>query len=79
MTDLTTAAAAERNCIAREVHGSVTQRLFAASMLADVLPDVWDADPELGHAKLDDLRHSVRGALAEMRTLLLELRPAAVV
>ncbi|MCB9149194.1 MAG: sensor histidine kinase [Caldilineaceae bacterium] len=79
VTDLTTAAAAERNRIARELHDSVTQTLFSASMLADVLPDVWDADPELGHAKLDDLRHSVRGALAEMRTLLLELRPAAVV
>ncbi|MEZ4706142.1 MAG: histidine kinase [Caldilineaceae bacterium] len=79
ITDLTTATTAERNRIARELHDSVTQTLFSASMLADVLPQVWDADPETGRTKLDELRRSVRGALAEMRTLLLELRPTAVV
>ncbi|MEZ4663067.1 MAG: histidine kinase [Caldilineaceae bacterium] len=79
ITDLTTAAAAERNRIARDLHDSVTQTLFSASMLADVLPQIWESDPEMGRTKLDELRRSVRGALAEMRTLLLELRPAAVV
>jgi signal transduction histidine kinase len=77
--ELTTATMAERNRIARELHDSVTQTLFSASMLADVLPRLWENDPERGKAKLEELRRAVRGALAEMRTLLLELRPAALI
>ena len=78
ITDLTTAAVAERNRIARDLHDSVTQTLFSSSMLADVLPQVWEADPAKGREKLEELRRAVRGALAEMRTLLLELRPSAI-
>ncbi len=78
ISDLTTATVAERNRIARELHDSVTQTLFSTSMLADVLPQVWNADPAQGRAKLEELRLAVRGALAEMRTLLLELRPTAI-
>jgi signal transduction histidine kinase len=77
--ELTTATTAERNRIARDLHDSVTQTLFSASMLADVLPKVWEASPDRGKAKLEELRRAVRGALAEMRTLLLELRPAALI
>jgi len=78
ITDLTLATVAERNRIARELHDSVTQTLFSTSMLADVLPKVWEADPVKGREKLEELRRAVRGALAEMRTLLLELRPSAI-
>ncbi|MEZ4862394.1 MAG: histidine kinase [Caldilineaceae bacterium] len=78
IADLTTATVAERNRIARELHDSVTQTLFSTSMLADVLPKVWESDPTRGKEKLEELRRAVRGALAEMRTLLLELRPSAI-
>ncbi len=78
ITDLTQATMAERNRIARELHDSVTQTLFSTSMVADVLPKVWEADPAKGREKLEELRRAVRGALAEMRTLLLELRPSAI-
>jgi len=78
IADLTTAAEAERNRIARELHDSVTQTLFSTSMLADVLPKLWETDPVQALAKLEQLRLAVRGALAEMRTLLLELRPSAI-
>ncbi|HMN26972.1 MAG TPA: histidine kinase [Caldilineaceae bacterium] len=78
IADLTTATVAERNRIARELHDSVTQTLFSTSMLADVLPQVWENDPATGRAKLEELRRAMRGALAEMRTLLLELRPNAI-
>lgn len=77
--DLTTATTAERNRIARDLHDSVTQTLFSASLLADVMPKLWETDPQRGRSKMEELRRSVRGALAEMRTLLLELRPAALV
>lgn len=76
--DLTTATVAERNRIARELHDSVIQTLFSTSMLADVLPQVWESDPAKGKEKLEELRRAVRGALAEMRTLLMELRPSAI-
>jgi signal transduction histidine kinase len=77
--ELTTATMTERNRIARDLHDSVTQSLFSASMLADVLPRLYETNPERGKAKLEELRRAVRGALAEMRTLLLELRPMAII
>jgi signal transduction histidine kinase len=70
-----TAVAAERNRLARELHDAVTQTLFAASMTADVLPRIWERSPEMGMARLQDLRQLTRSALAEMRSLLYELRP----
>ena len=69
------AIASERNRIARELHDSVTQTIFSASLIAEVLPTVWTIDPIEAQHGLDDLRKLARGALAEMRTLLLELRP----
>jgi signal transduction histidine kinase len=72
------AALAERNRLARDLHDAVTQTLFSASIMAEALPRVWDRDPEEGKRRLDELRQLTRGALAEMRALLLELRPAAL-
>ena len=43
-----------------------------------MLPQIWEADPDEGRRRLEQLRQATRGALAEMRTLLLELRPAAL-
>jgi PAS domain S-box-containing protein len=68
----------ERHRLARELHDAVTQTLFSASLIADVLPRIWERSPETGAAKLEELRELTRGALAEMRTLLLELRPATL-
>ena len=72
------AVMAERNRLARELHDAVTQTLFSASLIADVLPRLWERSPQVGQAKLAELRELTRGALAEMRTLLLELRPATL-
>ncbi|MGE5264248.1 MAG: GAF domain-containing protein [Acidobacteriota bacterium] len=69
----------ERNRLARDLHDAVTQTLFSASLLADALPPTWENDPDRGRELLKELRQLSRGALAEMRTLLLELRPAALV
>ena len=73
-----TAVAAERNRLARDLHDAVTQSLFSASLMAEVLPKLWESDPEKGLAQLQDIRQLTRSALAEMRTLLLELRPTAI-
>lgn len=68
----------ERNRLARDLHDAVTQTLFSASLIADVLPRIWEKNPEQGVARLDELKELTRGALAEMRSLLLELRPATL-
>jgi two-component system nitrate/nitrite sensor histidine kinase NarX len=72
------AAFEERQRLARELHDSVTQTLYAFAMLGEMLPGTWERDPEQGRRSLANLREMTRTALAEMRMLLLELRPAAL-
>jgi nitrate/nitrite-specific signal transduction histidine kinase len=69
----------ERQRLARELHDAVTQTLFSASLIAEVLPELWEKNELLARQRLTDLHALSRGALAEMRTLLLELRPTALV
>jgi PAS domain S-box-containing protein len=73
------AVAAERTRLARDLHDAVTQTLFSATLIADVLPDIWTMNIEEGRRRLEELRQLTRGALAEMRMLLVELRPNALV
>lgn len=72
------AVASERSRLARDLHDAVSQTLFAASLIAEVLPDLWDIDEIKARKSSEELRQLTRGALAEMRTLLFELRPAAL-
>jgi two-component system nitrate/nitrite sensor histidine kinase NarX len=72
------ATSAERDRLARELHDAVTQTLFSASLIAEAMPRVWEQDPEEGRRGLEELRRLTRGAAAEMRTMLVELRPAAL-
>jgi signal transduction histidine kinase len=69
-----TAAADERSRLARELHDSVTQTLFSASVLAEATPRIWNKDQNIARQNMDKLSMLIRGALAEMRSLLLELR-----
>jgi len=69
----------ERDRLARELHDSVTQALFSANLVAEILPELWRRDPDRAMLSLEKLQHLMRGALAEMRTVLLELRPASVI
>jgi PAS domain S-box-containing protein len=66
--------AEERNRLARDLHDSVTQTLFTASVLAETTPRIWDKDQDLARLNMEKLSLLIRGALAEMRSLLLELR-----
>jgi PAS domain S-box-containing protein len=71
-------AAEERTRLARDLHDAVSQTLFSTSLIAEVLPRLWERNKEDGIKKLEEVRQLTRGALAEMRTLLFELRPAAL-
>ncbi len=72
------AVTAERNRLARDLHDAVTQTLFSTSLIAEVLPRLWDRNQDEARKRLAEMRELTRGALAEMRTLLLELRPSAL-
>jgi PAS domain S-box-containing protein len=72
------AAAEERQRLARDLHDAVNQTLWTAALTAESLLD--DVDPDSPfHHRAERLRQLTRGALAEMRSLLLELRPAELV
>ena len=43
-------------------------------MLADILSTTWESNPEQGRRMLAGLKHTSSNALAELRTLLMELR-----
>jgi signal transduction histidine kinase len=72
------AAEEERQRLARDLHDAVTQSVYGASLIAEALPTVWKREPNEGLRNLETLRRLVRAALAEMRTLLFELRPATL-
>lgn len=72
------AAIEERQRLARELHDSVSQTLFTSNVIAESALRQWEKDPEKTYKLIDQLHHLTTSALAEMRILLLELRPAAL-
>lgn len=65
----------ERQHMARDLHDAVNQSLFSASLIAEALPRLWGLDQDDALRSLEDLRLLTRGAIAEMRAILAELRP----
>jgi PAS domain S-box-containing protein len=72
------AALQERQRLARNLHDAVNQSLFSAGLIAEVLPRLWERNPVEGRQSLEDLRRLTRGAQADMRLLLAELRPSTL-
>jgi signal transduction histidine kinase len=73
------AATAERERLARDLHDAVTQTLFSASIFAEMLPAQMAQDPDEVPKTLEKLGSLIKSALAEMRSMLMELRPTALV
>ncbi len=71
------AAVDERQRLAHDLHDSVSQTLWTASLLSGSFSrgDIPDDDVR---KKMQSIEVLTKGALAEMRALLLELRPAAL-
>jgi signal transduction histidine kinase len=74
----TLATLQERQRLARNLHDAVNQSLFSAGLIAEVLPRLWERDPDEGRRSLEDLRRLTRGAQADLRLLLAELRPSTL-
>jgi signal transduction histidine kinase len=72
------AVSEERNRLARELHDSVTHSLFSITLIAQALPRLLDLEAARARERIERLGELGRGALAEMRALLFELRPAAL-
>ncbi len=72
------AASQERAHLARELHDSVTQALFSMGLTLRTMELLLDADPAAARAKVTELRELQKDALAEMRTLIFELRPSSL-
>ncbi|MFN8519412.1 MAG: GAF domain-containing protein [Chloroflexota bacterium] len=72
------AASSERAHLARELHDSVTQALFAMTLVTRSIEVLLPRDRDAALQKFEELRQLQREALTEMRSLLFELRPASL-
>lgn len=70
-----TAVIEERQRLARDFHDSVSQQLFALTMMAEAGLQQIDANPELAKSHFQEVVNAGRTAQTEMRALLLHLRP----
>jgi len=68
----------ERNRLARELHDSVTQSIFSIGLIAQALPSLIAQHPDRAIERVQRLGELARGALAEMRSLIFQLRPASL-
>src|SRR5699024_8618202 len=67
----------ERNRLARDLHDSVSQQLFAASMMMSAINETTIEDPSL-EKQIHLVEKMIHQSQLEMRALLLHLRPVAL-
>lgn len=68
----------ERNRLARELHDSVSQQLFGASMLMSAINETNDRSDAVMSKQLEMVESMIHQSQLEMRALLLHLRPVAL-
>ncbi|HEX4692713.1 MAG TPA: GAF domain-containing sensor histidine kinase [Solirubrobacteraceae bacterium] len=66
---------AERNRLALELHDVVSQKLFGLVLTAESAATLLDREPAAAREQLARVRDTAREALAELRSLIFELRP----
>ncbi len=74
----TAAVLAERNRLANELHDTISQTLWSMSLITERLPIIWEIDQNEGRESFVTLNELSQNALAEMRSLLLELHPSSL-
>jgi NarL family two-component system sensor histidine kinase LiaS len=68
----------ERQRLARELHDAVSQHLFAIAMTTAAIKRLLEKAPERAAQQIELVEEMAAGAQAEMRALLLHLRPATL-
>src|SRR3954453_19955436 len=68
----------ERNRLARELHDSVTQRLFGVKLAAESASTLLARDRDGAAAELRRVSELARGAMEELRAVVFELRPGSL-
>lgn len=68
----------ERNRLARDLHDSVKQQVFATAMQLAAARALIDRDPTVAQQRLEQAERLVGQAQQELNTLINELRPAAL-
>ena len=68
----------ERNRLARELHDSVSQKLFGLVLGAESAGTLLDRDPAAAAVELARIGELAQEALGELRELIFELRPASL-
>lgn len=68
----------ERNRLARELHDSVSQQLFAASMMMSAVNETKEESDDFEAKQLKMVEAMIHQSQLEMRALLLHLRPVAL-
>ncbi|MGW0810499.1 GAF domain-containing protein [Nonomuraea sp. NPDC002799] len=66
----------ERNRMARELHDAVTQKLFSLRLTAQAAATMLDKAPDRVAVELERVQRLAGEALAELRAVIVELRPA---
>ncbi|MFI6601805.1 GAF domain-containing protein [Nonomuraea sp. NPDC050536] len=66
----------ERNRMARELHDAVTQKLFSLRLTAQAAAAMLQSSPEKAEVELERVQKLAGEALAELRAVIVELRPA---
>jgi signal transduction histidine kinase len=72
------AALEERQKLARELHDSVSQALYAIGLTATAASRLFAADPARVQPLMDDVVRLAETGLTEMRSLIFELRPESI-
>jgi signal transduction histidine kinase len=68
-------AVRERNRVARDLHDSVNQSIFSITLTAEAARTMLDRDPARVPPYLDQLQEMTSSALAQLRSLIGQLRP----
>src|SRR3954469_7281971 len=68
----------ERNRLARELHDSVTQRLFGVALAAESAQTLLARDRDGAATELKRVSELARGAMEELRAVVFELRPGSL-
>ncbi|GII53682.1 hypothetical protein Pth03_20710 [Planotetraspora thailandica] len=66
----------ERTRVARELHDAVSQKLFSLRLTAGAAASLMRSDPERAAAEIERVERLAGEALAELRAVIVELRPA---